>query len=360
MTELRKYNLKKNPFEDLTPTLDDEITWAGLPHQKEDITKVYKNAFVGQGKRIILNWGPYGGGKTHAAYYFGNKNRNEDIDKSRCIHLYVRLPREESPIKSFVSNVSEYILFGEDFTDIVSNFKVGGNQEIEENLYKIFPSNASIVKSVLILVQHNNRDLWMMYLNSTMKSILVTKLRLTKTLKTDEDSITFLCILLQILTLNEDKRIFLWVDEMENMIFYPAKKLKSFSDMIRDITDTVNKRMITFFNFSLSDTSEDTVKLLLGEALWLRISSPKIRFKDLTYEDAMIYCKELINQSKIELNNDKPFSDDLMNLVIKNIPQSELIPRELNRRFDAIITYAIQNDIATIDINTINSALQTL
>lgn len=362
MLNISVYNLNRNPFEYVFPSLDDNLVWAGMPTQKKDIKDIYENAFAGQGKRLVLNWGPYGGGKTHAAYYFGSKLNNIDIDKSKCIHIYSRLPREESPVRSFVGNVVEYIVYNNSFMERFNNLVKNRDSDfIEQNLSRILPSNISIVKSFLHIISRNSNELLIKYLYNTLSSQQLTKLNVSKPIKTDEDCIALLNIFLYILSLDEDKRIFLWIDEMENMIFYPAKKAKAFGDMIRDITDTVNKRMVTFFNFSLSDTSEDSVKALLGEALWRRLSNVKIRFKDLTYAEAMTYCVELVEYAQIDKNNkNTPFSSKLIEKVVHTIPLSELIPREINKRFDTILTYSMTHDIEEINVDVINRALSEI
>ena len=81
MLNITKFNLKQNPFEEVTPTSGDLLIWAGMQEHKQDLTHIYQQTFNSQSKRLILNWGPKGGGKTHAAFYFGN-NEIANIDKA--------------------------------------------------------------------------------------------------------------------------------------------------------------------------------------------------------------------------------------------------------------------------------------
>lgn len=358
MIPITELNLNKNPFEDLTPNIGEPLVWAGLQTQKEDITNVYKSAFASQAKRLILNWGPIGGGKTHAAYYFGN-NIIEGIEKDKYSHIYIRLPREQDPIRTFVVRIVEYLLTN-NLSDSLHNLIINKDKKSLESEISKYTTESSTISTFLSLFSYNSPDIIKLYINNTITAPQRAKYGIIKPLKTDEDCIAFLTVLLVALSLEEDKRIFLWIDEMENMIFYPSKKMTIFAQMLRDVTDTVSRRMVTFLNFTLSETDEDTVKLLIGSFLWARITK-KIRFKDLDRTEAKLYTTDLINSAIIDKENTStPFSQEIVEKVVQNIPFSDLIPREINRRFSAIIDYCLINDISEISMETVNKALQDL
>jgi hypothetical protein len=207
-----------------------------LQAQKEDITNVYKSAFASQAKRLILNWGPIGGGKTHAAYYFGN-NIIEGVEKERCFHIYIRLPREQDPIRTFVVRIVEYLLTN-NISDNIHNLIITRDKKYLESEISKYTTESSTISTFLSLFSYNTPDIIKLYINNTITASQRTKYGIIKPLKTDEDCIAFLTVLLVALSLDEDKRIFLWIDEMENMIFYPSKKMTVFAQMLRDVTDT--------------------------------------------------------------------------------------------------------------------------
>ena len=358
MIAINTLNLKKNPFEDLTPNIGEPLIWAGLQTQKEDITNVYKSAFASQAKRLILNWGPIGGGKTHAAYYFGN-NIIEGIEKDKCSHIYIRLPLEQDPIRTFVVRIVEYLLTN-NLSDSIHNLIVSKDKKSLESEISKYTTESSTISTFLSLFSYNSPEIIKLYINNTITSTQRTKYGIIKPLKTDEDCIAFLTVLLVTLSLEEDKRIFLWIDEMENMIFYPSKKMTIFAQMLREVTDAVSRRMVTFLNFTLSETDEDTVKLLIGSFLWARITK-KVRFKDLDRTEAKLYTTDLINSAIIDKNKiNSPFSKEIIEKVVENIPFTDLIPREINRRFSAIIDYCLLKDIISIDMEVVNKVLQEL
>ncbi|MFR2159780.1 MAG: hypothetical protein ACLS6N_08550, partial [Alistipes finegoldii] len=83
---IEQLNLKSNPFR-LTPSIDSkEIIWAGFPEIKRKIENRIKRSISIPNSSLILNWGEYGSGKTHASRYF-----NKSVD--RHINLTNRLLR---------------------------------------------------------------------------------------------------------------------------------------------------------------------------------------------------------------------------------------------------------------------------
>lgn len=70
---IEQLKLKSNPFR-LTPSIDfKEIIWAGFPKIKEKIENRIKRSISIPNSSLILNWGEYGSGKTHASRFLTNK-----------------------------------------------------------------------------------------------------------------------------------------------------------------------------------------------------------------------------------------------------------------------------------------------
>ncbi len=74
-TEL--FKLKSNPFRIIPATRPEEIIWAGFPDLKEKFTQRIKRSLNISNSSIILNWGEFGSGKTHAARYFTRINHTQ-------------------------------------------------------------------------------------------------------------------------------------------------------------------------------------------------------------------------------------------------------------------------------------------
>lgn len=72
MNSYTQFKLQSNPFR-LTPALSsEELIWAGFPELKKRIENRILKAIKIPNSSLILNWGDYGSGKTHAARYFTN------------------------------------------------------------------------------------------------------------------------------------------------------------------------------------------------------------------------------------------------------------------------------------------------
>jgi len=69
---------------------------------KENIEKRIKIAMRTQPSRIVLNWGSYGSGKTHAALYFSKTDRLQDLSTdlkvSPAKSIKITLPRASNDI----------------------------------------------------------------------------------------------------------------------------------------------------------------------------------------------------------------------------------------------------------------------
>ncbi|HCH43647.1 hypothetical protein, partial [uncultured Algoriphagus sp.] len=104
--ELNDLFFKENPFR-TGPSLNPaELLWAGFPKLKSDVESRLVFAMKTSPSRIVLNWGRYGSGKTHAANYYTKTNRVNQIAtekntiEPRCIKI--NLPRtSKDPVQSF-------------------------------------------------------------------------------------------------------------------------------------------------------------------------------------------------------------------------------------------------------------------
>ena len=79
MNKFNRLNLKGNPFRITPSTNVNEIIWAGFPEVKNRIKMRIKQAIDIPNSSLILNWGEYGSGKTHALRYFSSQNVLKDI-----------------------------------------------------------------------------------------------------------------------------------------------------------------------------------------------------------------------------------------------------------------------------------------
>ncbi len=151
-----------------------------------------------------------------------------------------------------------------------------------------------------------------------------------------------------------DGRVVFWLDEMEDLIYYSPKNYKAFSQALRDLIDSIPDRFLLFMNFTLAENQETTIELILGGAVWSRITR-KIRFKEFNQEDALKYCNDLLDLAKVRRSANKPFNSNLLVEILNTISTDNLTPREINKHITSLITYSLEKEFDEINQEVFNS-----
>lgn len=354
---LQNLNIKENPFEFLTPIQGKIVFWAGMKEIKNNIEGIYKSSFENNPRNLILNWGPIGGGKTYAAYYFKNTGIKE-YDSSQLINIYCRTPKDGTKItKQIFLDVLDGITFRVLKQLIQTVYKEMGEERLFEYIYENINSE-EFTQAVVNLGKEEDIfnmhifDLMKKYIFGTINSKELSSLKLFRKLESDTDYRKFLSgIILAITASKKPKRVFFWLDELEDLLFVTSKQYKEFFQIIRDLVDTVGEKFTVFMNFTFSDSEEENVRILIGEALWSRINK-RIYFKPLDLPAALTYCKDLLQYSQIDTNKGdySPFEEATITELLSNIRQTDLIPREINRNINDIIQFALNKEQTIINI----------
>lgn len=354
MNDLRALNLKFNPFREITPSVSNEnLVWADMVDVKNKINKTYSDCINQNSKQIILNWGAYGGGKTFSAYYFIKEKSIEN----NLLNIYVRCPKDGTKATDeLFKSIIDYISFENmqnHLQSLIDNFG-------EENLMRfLIPiSGREYAKAICLIGSDDSEKTELMnrFLYVGLTKTELKKLGLAKDIQTDSDSIKFLAGIISCFIgdgIFYDGKVVFWMDEMEDLIYFSSKNYKAFSQVLRDLIDSISKSFLFFMNFTLAEGEESTIELVLGGALWSRVTR-KIRFKQFSIDNAKNYCKELLNESKINKNSNVPLSDSIIETVLSYIPESNLTPREINKHFNSLISYTIENEIDLIDNVTLS------
>jgi hypothetical protein len=136
---------------------------------------------------------------------------------------------------------------------------------------------------------------------------------------------------------------------MEDLVGFPAKDFKAFTQMIRDLTDKVGEKITVFLNFTLAENEEQTLKFLIGDALWLRINQ-KVRFEELTIEEGVSYCTDMIKSAQLEGKKAmEPFTESGIRLILELLPSNKMTPREINKAMSELINYSLEKGETIID-----------
>ena len=183
---------------------------------------------------------------------------------------------------------------------------------------------------------------------------------LPRALQSDKDRVKFLTGIIMCFISNQREtkaRFILWIDEMEELIYFSQKNYRAFSQMLRDFSDLLNEGFTLFLNFNLTEPEESTIEMLLGSALWSRINK-KIRFKELDEAMGLQYVKDLLEAQKI--NQRTYFTDAIIKQILETIPKSEMTPREVNKRFSSFLDYCIDKRIKNISTSSVNEYIESL
>lgn len=351
-------NLSYNPFKDLTSDISDtSLKWGGMDEIKSKIQRSYLDLIKNNSKQIILNWGPYGGGKTFSAYYFSHKEKNTD----NLTHIYVRSPKDGAKATDeFFKSIIDSLTF-----EVIQNQVkkiISENGETELIRYLTPKATREFAKAIYLIGSDDDEVVEIMnrFLYAGVTISELKRLGLAKKIQTDTDRVKFLAGILSCFIGNDslvDGRLVFWIDEMEDLIYYSPKYYKSFSQVLRDLFDSLSDRLLVFMNFTLAEGQETTIELILGGAVWSRISK-KLRYKEFTQADALKYCNDLLELAKIKKSEFKPFTTELLIDILNNISTDNLTPREINRHLNSLINYALEHELKDINLDLFNNWIE--
>lgn len=354
MDQLTKMNLSFNPFRDITPTMGKEqLVWAEMHAVKSQIQKAYSDCLDKGMKELVLNWGPYGGGKTFSSYYF---LKNFD-NRNQLKQIYVRCPKDgNKAVREFFTNIIDNLtidLIRDRVSDLIMIY---GESTLKELL---IPVCSSEFANAICLLKSDDSDVistMNRFFYSGLTKTELKKLSLSKNIQSDIDIVKILSGIFYCFIGGNGipkGQLVIWIDEMEDLIYYSSKHYKSFSQILRDLFDSISDNFLVFMNFTFAENEDSTIELILGQALWSRVTK-KIRFKHFDYSSSLVYVSELLEHSKIDKNIQLPLTSSQAEFVLKLIPESNLTPREINKYFRSLINYGIDQETSQFNSDLID------
>lgn len=351
------YKLKTNPFR-LTPaTNPDELVWAGFDEIKQKFEKRIERSIRIPNSTLVLNWGEYGSGKTHAARYFSKSNILQDIAKksnsSEPYSTVISLPKGKEPIFSiYISiidklNVEEirnkFAEIHEPLNDYISS--IGSNIHFQNVLKAIFNSeiNHLDIKKYL----YGNIS------NSELKGL--NEYGILRALKDDTDYSAILAGLFSCLTF--EKRIYsciiIWIDEFEDIAVLNNTNVDKTNNFIREILDNAPNNLLIFINLtqsaliSVEDLSQyvyDSVRSRIKERISFDLPTPLI-FKQ--------YLKELLELFRTEPTEDIyfPFEETVIDKVIQ--VQGNVSLRQFNESLSLLLELSDMDEKCPITLEVL-------
>lgn len=362
MTDYTKLKLHKNPFEDLTPILDqknaDNLVWAGTLDLKRNLEDIHRQSLNNNVRHIILNWGTVGSGKTYAAYYFSSKTRLKELAPKYTGDIFplcVNLPKEgnNATEQLFRDIVDGGLTLSRIKKQIRLNIANLGREKFVNILSHRIKSE-QFAQAIVLLGDEDEEtiDLISRYIYGSATNTDIKKLGLARPLKTAGDFAKILAGFLLCFVnpdLDTQYRLFIWLDETEDLLFFTQKQYRLFSQFLRDLFDHLSEGVTIFLNSTLAEPEQDTIKLLFGEALWSRINK-KIRFNEFSIMEGLNYCQDLLKTAQIEPNQDfSPFTQEALDALLEMIRPAERTPREINKHCSNLLDFAIKQDKVIID-----------
>jgi hypothetical protein len=356
MADFKKtYKLRTNPFR-LTPSINpDELLWAGFKDVKTKLEKRIERSVRIPNSTLVLNWGEYGSGKTHAARYFNKTNVLQDIadkaSKSIPYSIVISLPKGKDPVYSIYMSVIDKLNIEElreKFRDVSGSLytfidSIGSNIHIQNVLKAIFKEETTSL---------NIKK----YLYGTMNATDLKSLNdfgILRPLKEDNDYSAVLAGLFSCLTFNKEKYscIIIWIDEFEDIVVLNNSSIDKINSFVRGLLDNTPNNLLLFLNLTLSAlvTAED-----LGSYVYDSVRSrikQKISFDLPNSIDFKEYLKELLSFFRVGADNNLyfPFDENVVDKLISD--QGNVSLRRFNESLSLLLELSDMDEKCPINID---------
>lgn len=348
MNTFEAFKLKTNPFR-MTPAINsDELMWAGFPEIKRKFEDRIKRSISIPNTSLILNWGEYGSGKTHASRYFNKisvlQELSEEAGGVMPYSCVIDFPRSKEPVNDIYTQIIDKL----DIKKIREDFQEGG-LNIERMLQDVTDNN--YIRSVLKLVFDSGikLDLIKQFLYGSLSNTelkIFVKEGIQRKFTSDADLVEFLGAFFSILTY--DKKIYscviIWFDEFEDISVLNTVGLANVNSFLRFLIDKIPNNLLLFLNLTRS-AMMDTADLAeyLQESVKSRIKD-RIELSMPTPDDLKLYLKDLLNHPIYRAGNTGddtyfPFNEEVIEKLIKDLGDVSL--RRFNEAFSLLLESAV-------------------
>lgn len=369
--------LKDNPFAGTPAGPGEEIIWAAMTAPKEQIRNRILNSLATSPYSLILNWGPWGGGKTHAAKYFTQQKVLSELSKQAAVppplsHV-VTIPRNAKDIvRDIYLALMSYLgiqRIGEDLSRVAENLG-----ERFDPLVRTYTGDEELAQSLLMLSgrktvgkgkQDNllpedagqiSTELRRYFLLSAANPEL-NALGLVRKIENSNDQIKVLSAIYNLLLYSKEvtplySEIIIWFDEVEEILSLPGKQQVILTGLIRDFTDYIPSNLTMFLNFTPRTGGRfEDLSAYLSSAVVDRVRD-QIYFNYFDENQIKQYISELLNNPKYRLPGLKknqanlyfPFTADAVE-ILTELLMSKATPRTINDICSLVIERALASGL---------------
>lgn len=360
MNAFEKLSLRTNPFR-LTPTSDDnELVWAGFPDIKEKIERRIKRSIQIPNTTLVLNWGEYGSGKTHAARYFSKKSVLQELSggtKAQPYSIAIDFPKSKEPVKDIFTQVIDRVNINE------LRLKIKETRlNVQDAIYK--STDNLFIRDLLRVIFDEGRDplrplvdenVVKSYLYGSSDAKKMINEGVLRKMSSDSDYTEFLGALFSLMTF-ENKAfscVIIWIDEFEDISILNNTNISNVNNFIRTLIDKTPNNLLLFLNLTQSTLmSVEDLGEYLQESVKSRIKE-RINMQMPNSEELKSYIRELLNhpafRSGDNTNNEyAPFEENVIDAIIKDLDGASL--RRYNEAFSLLVENAAFDDRTCIDL----------
>ena len=353
--------LREDPFTISPPTDPERVIWAGMDVIKDEFDSVFREAKVSAPTQVVLCRGPIGGGKTHASLFFSSdKNIPKTSPSVQNIEvLRVQTPTETgNPARDFYQDVMEQIRLDRIGEAIKKNVESVGRDVVERNLRQTMVSG-DFVNALLKLFETSpispgaGLPLSAYFLGKCTTTEL-RKLGLNRNIEKTQDYFRVLAGVFHCLIgvsestdVSEHNRFCLWIDEMENFVYFTPPQYRPFGQGLRELVDRLPYFFTFFMNFTLTAPEEyEEIELILGGFLTDRITR-HISFDEVKDQEKMLqYVREVLSHYRTQEEPKtpySPFTEDALRALMANLQRRT--PRDMNKRCHNALMKAFEKGI---------------
>ena len=328
------------------PSEPTAVVWAGMSALKNEFNSVLQASKGFAPTQVILCRGPVGGGKTHASLYFDLKEhwpeQSPGVREVKVIR--VQTPTETGkPARDFYIDVMEDIGLDNTQRAVREAVEEIGHNAAQKALRRTMVS-ADLTNALLRLGEEENNPLLNAYFLGKCTTTELRKLGLNRNIEKTQDHFRALAGVIQChIGLSEShdvtkhNRFCLWIDEMENFIYFTPPQYRPFGQGLRELVDRLPFFFTLFMNFTLTSPEEyEEIELILGAYLIDRVTQ-QIFFDEMKDEEMLQYVSDLLSHYRTQglpVDSKKtpyyPFTEDALTLLLSNLQRRT--PRDVNKR----------------------------
>ena len=145
----------------------------------------------------------------------------------------------------------------------------------------------------------------------------------------------------------DHNRFCLWIDEMENFIYFTPPQYRPFGQGLRELVDRLPYFFSLFMNFTLTSPEEfEEIELVLGGYLTDRITR-HISFDEVKDQEKMLqYVSDVLSNYRTQEEPKtpySPFTEEALGVLMANLQQRT--PRNINKRCHSALMRAFEKGV---------------